>query len=61
MLGMEPQITLGAMYRDKFTGFEGVASGRSEYVTGNPRVTLERKGDAKQETFDEARLVEVKE
>lgn len=35
------QIELGGRYRDTVTGFEGVATGRVEYLTGCEQVYLE--------------------
>lgn len=35
------QIRLGASYRDTVTGFEGIATGRVEYLTGCEQVYLE--------------------
>ena len=34
------KTVLGATYRDRITGFEGVATGRCEYITGCNQVLL---------------------
>ena len=54
-------VELGRRYRDTISGFEGVATGRYEYLYGCVRISLERgkDGDLKSEVFDEQRLVEV--
>lgn len=58
------QATLGKKYRDKITGFEGVAVARTEYLSGCFHVDLET-GDPEKnnkpvhEWLDEERLVEV--
>lgn len=33
-------IVLGQIYRDRITGFEGVATGRAEYITGCTQVLI---------------------
>lgn len=35
------KIILGATYRDRLTGFEGIAVGRYEYLTGCTRVSIQ--------------------
>lgn len=35
------KVTLGKTYRDKITGYEGVATARCTYFTGCVQVTLE--------------------
>lgn len=57
----ETQIELGQKYRDSITGFEGVATGRHEYIHGCTRITLENlhDGQVKREAFDAPALVEV--
>lgn len=53
-------VKLGEQYADRFTGFEGIAVARSEYLYGCVRVGLEGKakvGDVL--WFDEQRLVAV--
>jgi hypothetical protein len=57
-------VTLGRTYRDKVTGFVGVATGRHEYLTGCVRFALEavaaEPGKPPEDAvFDEGRLVEV--
>lgn len=55
-------IDLGGTYRDKISGFEGVATARYEYMTGCVRYLLESGGkDGKPEefVFDEQRLEPV--
>ncbi len=37
----ETKIILGATYRDRLTGFEGIAIGRYEYLTGCTRVCIQ--------------------
>lgn len=37
------KIVLGAIYRDKVTGFEGTAVAETRYITGCNRVMLEPK------------------
>ena len=34
------EIALGHKYRDRMSGFEGIATGRHEYLNGCMRVTL---------------------
>lgn len=59
---MDGTAQLGNKYRDTLTGFEGTATGRTEYLYGCVRVLLEGAGsDRKPEDFwfDEQRLIEV--
>jgi hypothetical protein len=44
--------------RDTVTGFAGVATSRTEYLTGGPRIQVEAMVDNKptSEWFDESRL-----
>jgi hypothetical protein len=56
----ESRVTLGNTYRDRITGFLGIAVSRTEFLYGCVRVCLE-KGDEKGEKaiteyFDEQRL-----
>lgn len=61
----DPQpITLGEKYRDKITGFQGLATSRHEYLYGCVRYSLESElatagGKSEEFTFDEQRLVPV--
>jgi hypothetical protein len=61
---MRNKTELGKTYRDKVTGFQGVAIGRFEYLHGCIRFTLTRagkNGEAPVEaTFDEPALEEIK-
>lgn len=55
-------VTLGERYRDSFTGFEGVATSRTEFLYGCVRVcleadTLKDDGTPKDAVFDEQRLM----
>lgn len=53
-------VKLGERYRDSITGFEGVATIRSEFLYGCVRVLIEGAGDdgdPKEFSFDEQRLV----
>jgi hypothetical protein len=54
-------VTLGKKYRDKISGFEGVATGRFEFLHGCVRVNLEtgKDGECKEGVFDEQRLEPV--
>lgn len=58
------KINLGWTYKDKITGFQGIATGFVQYITGCNQVLLNPKVDADGKLrdpnwFDEARLVEV--
>jgi hypothetical protein len=57
-------VKLGKKYRDSITGFEGIATARTEYLMGCCRILLEAKsGDddtVKEYWFDETRLAGVK-
>ena len=56
-------VTLGHMYRDRITGFVGLATGRHQYLTGCVRFALEAKAEAgkvpEEAVFDEGRLEEL--
>lgn len=55
-------VKLGCKYRDTVTGYEGVAIGRFEYLSGCVRIELERADkDGKPESFvfDVQRLAHV--
>lgn len=57
----KPAITLGAFCTDRVTGFSGMATGRTEYLTGRSRVELSPslRPDGRlprPEWFDEERL-----
>lgn len=52
-------VELGKAYIDPITGIRGIATSRTEYLTGSPRVVLEFRdehGRIAQEAFDEERL-----
>lgn len=53
-------IELGRTYKDKITGFEGVATGYVQYITGCNQALLAKKasddGTLKNTWFDEQRL-----
>jgi hypothetical protein len=55
---MGNKVNLGDKVRDTVTGFAGVATSRTEYLTGGPRIQVEAMVDNKptSEWFDEARL-----
>jgi hypothetical protein len=59
---MAKKIVLGNKYRDRISGFEGVATGRFEYLYGCVRYALEgtKEQEFKDYTFYEQRLEEVK-
>jgi len=52
---------LGKMYRDMYTGWEGVATSRYEHLNGCVQYSLERvvEGKIKNEYFDVQRLINV--
>jgi hypothetical protein len=57
-------IVLGEKVKDSLTGFEGVATARTEYLYGCVRICVEsleldKDGDPKEVWFDEQRLVEL--
>jgi hypothetical protein len=56
------QFALGVKARDEVTGFEGVITGRYEFLNGCKRYSLEalKDDDVKEFTFDEDRLRLVK-
>lgn len=54
-------IELGSKVKDKVTGFEGIATARTEWLTGCVRISVQpivRKGGSlkAEEWFDESRL-----
>ena len=57
------KLKLGAKYRDKITGFEGIATGRVEYITGCDQILLSppARGGTKPDAqwFDENRVDQV--
>jgi hypothetical protein len=57
------EITLGKKYRDQLTGFEGIAVGYCEYITGCNQVLLVPRGNPSKrsevEWFDEQRLKHI--
>lgn len=57
------KIKLGQRYRDKVSGFEGVATSRTEFLYGCERVGLEALvgGDVKSFSFDAPGLEKVSE
>jgi hypothetical protein len=60
----EHEMELGKTYRDTITGFEGVATGRFEYLHGCVRWQLTgvhpEKGGPLEYIFDEPQIEEVK-
>jgi hypothetical protein len=58
---MARKIKLGKRYRDDVTGFEGVATSRTEYIYGCRRIGLEflHDGEVKTHSFDEPGLTEI--
>lgn len=56
------KLKLGKKYRDSITGFEGVATGRFEYLYGCIRYCLEgidKDGKPDERIFDEQRLTDT--
>lgn len=56
-------INLGDRCRDQVTGFEGIATGRFEYINGCVRYMLEaagKEGGIEELVFDDQRLSVVK-
>jgi hypothetical protein len=54
-------VVLGSRYRDRHTGYEGVATARTEYENGCVQICLERlddKGEVASTWFDEQRIVD---
>ncbi|CCF19104.1 protein of unknown function [Pseudorhizobium banfieldiae] len=56
--------SIGKTYRDKITGFQGVATGHVDYITGCNQTLLQPKSAdpakrAEAEWFDDQRLEEV--
>lgn len=62
---MAKNVNLGSLVRDRITGFEGVAIGRHEYLTGCNKVTVQPQGLTKEgkvkesQWFDEQGLLVV--
>ena len=57
-------ITLGKTYKDKITGFQGVATGHCQYITGCNQVLLASRvkddgSKGESSWFDEQRLDDV--
>jgi hypothetical protein len=56
-------IVFGAKYRDKITGFEGIATAASTYISGCSQVLLTAQvgpdGEIKSHWFDEQRMEPV--
>lgn len=58
------KVLLGIPYKDPFTGYEGVATARTEYLGGEASVCLERRkvdGSIEETWWKEARLEVVPE
>lgn len=58
------KITLGAKYKDRITGFEGICTGHAEYISGCnqallTRTDLDEKAGTRGEWFDDQRLQRV--
>ena len=57
---MDEKIKLGSKVRDTITGFSGVATARSGYLHGSPRVLVEGRvtaeGRLNSDWFEESRL-----
>ena len=57
-------IELGSKVKDSITGFEGVSTGRAEYLHGCPSVLVEstelQEGEVKKQWIDEPRLIVLK-
>ncbi len=49
-------IELGATYRDKITGYKGVATGITTYISGCSQVLLAAKAGTEPAWFDEQRI-----
>lgn len=59
-----PRIELGDRVRDRLTGFEGIASGKAQYLTGCDRVgitptTLKENGEVRETVWFDQPWVEV--
>lgn len=52
---MIPDV-LGKKVRDSVTGYLGTATARAEYLYGEPRIQIERSGDAEPRWFEEGRV-----
>lgn len=55
-------MELGLTVRDRITKFQGVATGRAEYLTGCRQILVEGKakeGETKSHWFDESRLAVI--
>jgi|APThiThiocy_cv2_1041547.scaffolds.fasta_scaffold12878_3 hypothetical protein len=52
---MIPDV-LGKKVRDRVTGYLGTATARAEYLYGEPRIQIERSGDAEPRWFEEGRV-----
>jgi len=52
------KLELGKVYRDSVHGWEGIATSRTEFLTGCDRVCLERMqdGEIKESYFDVTRI-----
>jgi len=62
--GTAPEIKFGKLYRDRITGFEGVCTGFSSFISGCDQVLLHPKvgPDGKREDglwIDDDRLIDV--
>jgi len=59
---MQIKIRLGSVYRDKMHGIQGIATARTEYLTGCDRVALEtvKDGEIKTHYFDVSMVEFVK-
>jgi hypothetical protein len=59
---MAKNVQLGSIVRDRITGFQGIAFGRHEYLTGCNKITIQPQGvdkdgaPRKSEWFDEQTL-----
>ena len=54
-------VVLGKIYKEKVSGFEGVATGKTEYLWGCVRILvtaekLDKEGNVKELWFDEPQL-----
>lgn len=59
-----PTIEFGKVYRDSITGFEGICTGKSQYITGCDQILIVPKVDNEGkfqsgQWFDDSRLVDV--
>ncbi len=62
--GRKQMITLGRTYKDKITGFKGVATGFAAYISGCNQVLLappagQDGGIIESQWYDEQRLIQV--